>query len=189
MLYNQILCCQQINRVNMKTLAERLQVALNRRGISQAEAARKSGIAQQSINYIIKNRLTSSKLAPQIASAIGVNPEWLIYGRGPFEEAAVYKLPILHSAYMLIQLLNDDLNQNGLRYTVTDMDLGDNAFAYLLEPKRMALCTQVKGLTASQYLILQPTTVTVSDEEEGTAFRIVEWRTRDTDFFEAKHKT
>lgn len=168
----------------MKTFAERLKMALNKRNISQAEAARRCGVSQQSINYIISNNLLSSKLAPQIASRLSINPEWLISGKGRFEEMKIYELPILHSAYMLKKFLQKEIDENTLQHTLSDEFLGNNAFAYLINPRKMALCyenTKVKE-SSQEYLTIKNDTILITNTKSKISFPIFEWRSRHVDF-------
>lgn len=167
----------------MNTFAERLKVAIGKRGISQAEAARLCGIAQQSLNYIISNNLNSSKLAPQIASALGINPEWLILGHGRFEEIKIFELPIIHSLYMLKRFLNNQLDENSTNYTVINNYLGDSAFAYLFAAEKIAICSNEKIDTRkTEYLSFVDSAVSVTEEKLDLSFPIFEWRIRNVDF-------
>ena len=75
-----------------ENLADRLRFVLYQKKLSQAEAARRSGISQQAFNYIIKNDLEKSKLSSQIAVSLEVNPEWLIYGKGNWEVKKLTKV-------------------------------------------------------------------------------------------------
>jgi transcriptional regulator with XRE-family HTH domain len=169
----------------MNTFAERLKIAIAKRGISQAEAARLCGIAQQSLNYIITNNLNSSKLAPHIASALGINPEWLILGQGKFEENKVYELPIIHSPYMLKKFMRNELEEKSLDYTVININLGDLAFAYLLNAKKMVICS-TKVLNAQnqklEYLNIEESATSVTDKQGELSFPIFEWRIRNVDY-------
>lgn len=169
----------------MNTFAERLKIAIAKRGISQAEAARLCGIAQQSLNYIIANNLTSSKLAPQIASSLSINPEWLILGQGKFEEDKIYELPIIHSPYMLKKFFKNELDENSLDYTVINTDLGDLAFSYLIETKKMIICSTTIVGTPNQkieYLSIDDLVASVTDTKRELSFPIFEWRIRNVDF-------
>lgn len=169
----------------MNTFAERLKIAIAKRGISQAEAARLSGIAQQSFNYIIANNLKSSKLAPQIASSLGINPEWLILGQGKFEENKIYELPIFHSPYLLKKFIKMDLDENSLEYTAINVDLGDRAFAYLLETKKMVICsTNVINAQDQkiQYLTIEELAASITETKGELSFPIFEWRIRNVDY-------
>jgi transcriptional regulator with XRE-family HTH domain len=169
----------------MSTLAERLKIAISKRGMSQAEAARLCGISQQSINYIIANNLSSSKLAPQIASALDINPEWLILGHGKFEENKIYELPVIHSPYMLKKFLRNELDEQSLDYTVINVYLGNLAFAYLLEARKMAICSDGLINTQNQkieYLAIEESIVLVTKTKGNLSFPIFEWRIRSVDY-------
>jgi len=169
----------------MNTFAARLKIAIDKRGISQSEAARLCGIAQQSLNYIITNNLNSSKLAPQIASALEINPEWLILGQGKFEENKVYELPIIHSPYMLKKFIRNELKENSLEYTVINTNLGDLAFAYLLEAKKMVICSTEVINTQNQkleFLRIEESATSVTDKKGKFSFPIFEWRIRSIDY-------
>ncbi len=158
-------------------------MALEKRGLSQAEAARRCGISQQSINYIITNNLNSSKLAPQLAEALEINPDWLIYGQGRFEEAKIYALPIIHSAYMLKKYLHGELDENVPDYTVINRYLGDQAFAYLWEPNHLAICYGGDhSAESAQYLTLTNSQLVLTDKPQGQSFAVFEWRKRHEDF-------
>lgn len=169
----------------MNTFAERLKLAITKKGISQAEAARACGIAQQSLNYIIANNLKSSKLAPQIAASLKINPEWLILGHGRFEENRIYELPIIHSVYMLKKYIKNELDKNSLEYTVINVDLGNMAFAYLLENKKMVICSNENFYTqneATEYLNITEMVASITNTKGIFSFPIFEWRTRSVDF-------
>ena len=167
----------------MNTFAEKLKIALKKRELSQAEAARLCGIAQQSLNYIISNNLNSSKLALQIASSLNINPEWLILGQGKFEETKLYELPIIHSPYMLKKFLQREIDENTMDYTVINVFLGDTAFAYLTDSKKIAICaTEIINVYQIEYLNITNAAVIISKEKEELSFPIFEWRIRNVDF-------
>jgi len=168
----------------MSTFAERLKISITKKGLSQAEAARLCGIAQQSFNYIIAKNLNSSKLAPQIASCLEINPEWLILGQGKFEENKIYELPIIHSPYMLKKFLKKDLDDNTLEYTVININLGDQAFSYLLENKKMVICSDQIMNTQNniEYLSIEEQHAFVTETRGKLSFPIFEWRIRNVDF-------
>jgi transcriptional regulator with XRE-family HTH domain len=166
----------------MNTFAQRLSHAIENKGLSQAEAARRSGISQQSINYIIKNDLPSSKLAPQIAAALDINPEWLTYGKGKPAEPCIYKLPIIHSGLMLKKFLSQDNSKETFDFTVTEFDLGNRAFAYLLKPNELLICADRDLDDADQYLCLSNSTVEIKKIKTELAFPIFERRRKYVDY-------
>lgn len=142
------------------------------------------GIAQQSLNYIVTNNLTSSKLAPQIAAALEINPEWLILGQGKFEESKIYELPIIHSPYMLKKYLKNEIDDNAMEFTVINTNLGNAAFAYLIETTKLAICSADKqfNLDAKQYLAVRDSGAVICNDKSDNSYPIFEWRIRDVDF-------
>jgi transcriptional regulator with XRE-family HTH domain len=66
----------------MNRFADRLRVALDRSGITQAELATAIGMTQQGVGYLCK-RGKGSKHAHQIARVLGVKADWLADGVGP----------------------------------------------------------------------------------------------------------
>lgn len=171
----------------MNGFSERLKKIIKKKGLSQAEAAKLCGIAQQSLNYILNNNLKCSKLAPQIAVALDVDLEWLIYGTGKSSLSKLYDLPILHSAYMLKKYLNRELDLESLGITVIDTFLGDNAFAYLTKPDEMAICGDTSptppNTNIKDFLTLSNEGIIIITKEQGKiSFPIFEWRKRNEDF-------
>lgn len=167
----------------MLTFAERLKKALDKKKISQAEAARRCGISQQSINYIISNNVSSSKLGPAIASALKINPEWLIYGTGSFEEAKIYQVPLIHSLYMLNKFLKNELGKNSYDCVIIDTYIGNSAFAYLVAPKEIVVCSTEKSPSiGAQYLTIKNSAIIITDNKEELSFSIFEWRKRYVNF-------
>ena len=168
------------------SFSKRLKQVIDKKGISQTEAARLCGIAQQSMYYILKNDLKSSKLAPQIAEALDINPEWLILGEGRPDIVKTYEIPIIHSAYMLKKYLNDDLSYDAMDFTIIDQNLGVKAFSYLLTPTKMAICSDsLEKIKANQFLILTEKSEVIITENSGEGrlvFPIFEWRERYEDF-------
>jgi len=166
----------------MNTFSERLSLAIKKREMSQSEAARMAGISQQSMNYIIKNKLKSSKLAPKIASVLSINPEWLIYGRGQFEDATAYEIPILRTPYSLIKFINNDIAHDDIKYIVIDTYLGELAFAYVFEPKKMVICGSLNRVDSVEFLTLDNNEVAITKEASKSSFPIFEWRSRNVEF-------
>lgn len=168
----------------MKTFAERLKIAIEKIGISQTEAARRCGISQQSINYMILNNLKQSKLAANIAASLNINPDWLIYGEGRFKETKYYEVPIIDSAYKILKYIHNDLDKDTCPSIVIDIYLGNIAFAYLFEPNKLAICCEKEyNFEPMEYLCIAGTAVKI--EKQSTldlAFSIIEWRIRSVGF-------
>ncbi|WP_071608772.1 XRE family transcriptional regulator [Entomohabitans teleogrylli] len=66
----------------MKTLADRLNHAMQSAGISQSQLAELVGLSQPAIQKMTSGKASSSRKIVQIASALGVRPEWLSNGTG-----------------------------------------------------------------------------------------------------------
>jgi transcriptional regulator with XRE-family HTH domain len=168
----------------MKTFAKRLQMAIEKLGISQAEAARRCGVSQQSINYIISNDLKHSKLAVGIAASLNINPDWLIYGEGKFKETTCYEIPVLGSVYELLKYLNNDIDKDTIRTIMVDTYLGDLAFAYLVEANKMAICCKKEyDIEPMDYLCISGVSAEINQTPmSDLSFSIIEWRTRRANF-------
>lgn len=168
----------------MKTFAERLKLALDKIGISQAEAARRCGISQQAINYIISNNLKQSKLAVAIASALDINPNWLIYGEGKFKETKCYEIPVFDNAYKILKYINNDVDESSTAFILVDMYLGDLAFAYLVSSNKLAICSQKKyNIQPMEYLCITASSAVIHKTPiTDLFFNIIEWRIRGADF-------
>jgi len=69
----------------MKTLSERLNLALQLTGVTQSELARRIGIKQQSISQICSGKSARSRYTTQIADALCVSVHWLASGEGEME--------------------------------------------------------------------------------------------------------
>ena len=65
------------------TLASRLLLARQRRGMTQAELATQSGMKQPDISKIEKSLIFSTTGIARLASALRVPPQWLELGTGP----------------------------------------------------------------------------------------------------------
>lgn len=71
------------DNVKETSLSTRLAYALERLKVNQSELARRVGIKPQIIQYLCTGNATKSKFAYEIATALEVNPDWLIAGKGP----------------------------------------------------------------------------------------------------------
>lgn len=164
------------------TFSERLKIAIEKLNISQAEAARRCGITQQSMNYMISKNISSSKLAPKISSALEINPEWLIYGEGRFKETRTYEVPILSDVYSIIKMMNNDLDTSSHKYTVIDYNLGNLAFAYLLKPNEIIICKPWHFADQStEYFEVNQQEIHFITAPNENSFTIYEWRRRNVD--------
>jgi len=82
----------------MKTFKQRLDFALKKRGLSQAEFARLINVEPQNItHWITRNGISRRKLF-EASSALKVNPEWLSEGKGEWNKTSgVTANPIQHT--------------------------------------------------------------------------------------------
>lgn len=64
------------------SMGKRLEEYMADKRISQAELARRSGVKQQTISYLITTGANASSYAIRLATALGVNPAWLQDGIG-----------------------------------------------------------------------------------------------------------
>ena len=168
----------------MTTFAERLKKALDKLNISQAEAARRCGVTQQSINYIISNNLKASKLAVKIAASLDINPNWLIYGEGNFVETKYYEIPVFDNVYDLLKYSNNDLDKATWRHVVIDIYLGDLAFAFLVDSQKLAICCQKEyNDQPIEFLCIIGAEIQICKEPcDSLSFSIIEWRSRRANF-------
>ena len=69
----------------MTTLAERLTSIMSEKGLSQAELARMTGLKQPSVFKIVSGQTLNPKNIVEIATALGVDVNWLKTGEGDSE--------------------------------------------------------------------------------------------------------
>lgn len=72
----------------MKTLAERLIWARERKGLTKTQVAAEAGVTSSSISHLETGLRKSSRNILQIARVLGVDPGWLNEGRGSPEPRA-----------------------------------------------------------------------------------------------------
>jgi len=83
----------------MNTLSSRLREVRLQRKLSQAELAKKAGVASTTISSIEQGRNRGTTLIVPIAKALGVREEWLVSGKGK-KEAGVE--PVAGEQYYLV---------------------------------------------------------------------------------------
>lgn len=68
----------------MSSLPERLQIALDLRGMKQTDLARKLNLSRSAISQIMlgKTKSFSAENALKMAKALDINPYWLVLGEG-----------------------------------------------------------------------------------------------------------
>lgn len=72
-------------------LKDRFRKARQDRGLSQAKLAEIVGISQSAIQYIENGRNQGSTKITELASALGVTPDWLLTGKGEYKTPSFSK--------------------------------------------------------------------------------------------------
>lgn len=72
--------------MNIDTLSDRLKLAMEEGGFTQASLAEAAGIAQPSVWKITSGKTQTSSKIVELATALGVRPEWLAKGVGPMRD-------------------------------------------------------------------------------------------------------
>ncbi|WP_061770432.1 XRE family transcriptional regulator [Serratia symbiotica] len=72
---------------NMK-FSERLNLAMKEGGFTQASLAESVGMAQPSVWKLTSGKASGSRKIVQLASVLGVRPEWLSDGSGPMRDTS-----------------------------------------------------------------------------------------------------
>ena len=87
---------QAFSLLNMKTLAERLQIALDAAGIKQIELARRVGVTRGAVSLWFKGTTTSleGENLLKAAQALAISPTWLATGRGKMKPASAKEIPL-----------------------------------------------------------------------------------------------
>ena len=73
----------------MNTLAERLQLVMDKMGKNQVELAALAGTSQVTISNILNGVTKSPRNGLQIAKALKISPEWLLNGTGEISQTQI----------------------------------------------------------------------------------------------------
>ncbi|MDX8402516.1 MAG: helix-turn-helix transcriptional regulator, partial [Mariprofundaceae bacterium] len=67
------------------TFGERLKKERNERGLTQSALAKKAGVTKATISALELgySKQASAEVLLKLSRALGVNPEWLVTGKGP----------------------------------------------------------------------------------------------------------
>lgn len=164
----------------MKNLSDRIKFALYKLDISQTEAARRCGMSQQSMHYIIRKNVDSSKLANQIAVGLKISPEWLISGKGKFENPETDNIPIIDNVITLNYFINGGNIKDSADFIVSSTYFDKVSFAYLVECNKIAICLskecEIKDTIVTEYLIIKDRSIEISNKKTEDSYQIVEWR-------------
>lgn len=124
----------------MDTLSKRLKSVLYKLDLNQTEAAKISGISQQSINYIIRNNRKESRLSSKIADGLKINSEWLIYGRGEMVSLRIYKIPIIDDYLILQRYLNERELDRNIQNLLTNRLICAKPFSVKIDSNNICIC-------------------------------------------------
>lgn len=160
------------------TFGERLEYALKRLKISQTELAKRAGVSQQAINYIVNKKLNESRFSASFAIALGINPQWLILGVGEFHTETFLKIPIINSFIELQKYLRGDPLAEGNLKIVTEADLGELPFAFQTKLSQIAVCSTENRFNAQEYLTVEEAKIEVINRPAMHTYPIYEWRKR-----------
>lgn len=78
----------------MNTLSERLKFLLNEKGLTQEEFANLIGITQPSVFKILNGQTKNPTKIYEIATALGVDIDWLKTGKGENRQKSINLLPV-----------------------------------------------------------------------------------------------
>jgi transcriptional regulator with XRE-family HTH domain len=164
----------------MKSLSERLRYVLFEKKLSQADAARRCGITQQAISYIIKNSVDSSKLSQQIAEGLSINHDWLIYGTGRMNNARGLKVPFIDNYFLLKAFISGTNTEIKFKYISTEYDYGEKAFAFQINNFEKVICCPVgnteKNLNRNEYITISENNISPNSEKSENTYIICERR-------------
>lgn len=99
------------------TFGDRLRWWVDARGFSQKELADRVGMAQPSLNELLKGRTKEPRASHflGIARELGLRPDYLLYGEGPPEAANFAQLSGLEAQLvMLFRGLPDDAKRDAM---------------------------------------------------------------------------
>lgn len=130
-----------------RNLGERIAYVLQEKGLPQAELAKKLNVRPQTVNYLITSGATRSKLVPELAKALAVTEDWLLYGTGQQIDATAHAkvkgnriIPILN--YVQAGSPQDVVDQfqpgQGMDELITDQPIGKHSFALTVRGDSMS---------------------------------------------------
>jgi phage repressor protein C with HTH and peptisase S24 domain len=87
---------QAFNLLDMKTLADRLKLALDQAGIKQIDLARRVGVTRGAVSLWFKGTTTNleGENLLKAAQILGVSPNWLSSGRGRMKSASTTEISL-----------------------------------------------------------------------------------------------
>lgn len=125
----------------LKTLGERLELALKTFKLSQAQASLTTGVPQATISHLIRNRARTYKNARDLADGLKINHDWLVYGRGGILSPNVQYIPIIQEYFRLRLFHSEAFLDDNTRFLVTEEKYGSGMFSTLLNDT-LLICSQ-----------------------------------------------
>ena len=135
----------------MAELGNRIRQALQTKGISQAELARRIGVKQQTISYLcaMDSPATTTRYATKIAQVLGVNPAWLQTGEGDPDNPVVHvvvegvevlfrRVPLFKVVDSLLRYLKGKPAKAASVGIITNLTVSDRVFAVEVTDSSMA---------------------------------------------------
>lgn len=133
----------------MKTLAERVQLALSLANKSQTSLAKDCGVTQPTVAHWLSGRTKQLKadVAAKAAASLGVSVKWLTEGRGDMKplplaeglelsEIGSRKIPLIN--YVQAGKWTGVGDYGGIdSFVLSDLDLSNDAFALIIRGRSM----------------------------------------------------
>lgn len=130
----------------MRTLAERLQYAMNKKGLKQEQLANLANTSQVTISNILNGVTSKPRNALELANALDVELTWLLNGEGASNAKFVqvtksFYYPLLSTVqagtFTEINLLNHIDGDEQFDLISSQVKAGDQAFFLLIEGDSM----------------------------------------------------
>ncbi|HCI6019566.1 TPA: helix-turn-helix domain-containing protein [Klebsiella quasipneumoniae subsp. quasipneumoniae] len=116
----------------MKTLSERLEIAMKAGGFSQASLAEAAGVSQPTVWKIASGKTQSSAKIVDLAKALNVRPEWLANGQGEMRlDEEISNVSVTYEGTTVLPLHDENDKLIG-KIVVPDVINPDNSTAYKL---------------------------------------------------------
>ncbi|HCI6737375.1 TPA: helix-turn-helix domain-containing protein [Klebsiella quasipneumoniae subsp. quasipneumoniae] len=116
----------------MKTLSERLEIAMRAGGFSQASLAEAAGVSQPTVWKIASGKTQSSAKIVDLAKALNVRPEWLANGQGEMRlDEEINSASVTYEGTTVLPLHDENDKLIG-KIVVPDVINPDNSTAYKL---------------------------------------------------------
>ncbi|MGV3278682.1 hypothetical protein ACFX5K_03435 [Rickettsiales bacterium LUAb2] len=139
-----------------QTFANRLELTITQKKLTFNDLEKISGIKKQSIQYILKNNLTKSRLSLQLALALNVSHAWLVDGVEDQSFIVTNEVLVFTNISLLISYLtNDIIPPKPIKSITHNKYLYDDSFVFHASNNNtFYYCSKNKKLKSSEYLCL-----------------------------------